>query len=209
MLPLPLRSPSTVAAVLFAALAGCTSESPKEAAKPIEEKPEAITGRAAFFKMYPSARQWAQDCKGIQMESIQMAGVPAEPGKAGAWRAIFASESKSRIKTFLWSATDAEGGFRKGTWEGTEDAFRGKLGQASPFYTQALQHDTDEAYKQAITKEDAFLKQGEKTSINFLLEFTPRHQNLTWRVIWGETVGTAKYSVFVDAATGQFLEKGR
>lgn len=206
MLIPPLRSLSAAAALF--ALVGCTSEAPKQAAKPVEEKPEAITGRAAFFKMYPSARQWSQDCKGIQMESIQMTGVVAEPGKAGAWRAIFASESKGRIKTFLWSAVDADGGFRKGTWEGAEDSFRGRLGQASPFYTQALQHDTDEAYKQAISKEDAFLKTGTKTSINFLLEFTPRHPNLTWRVLWGETVGSAKYSVFVDASTGQFLEKG-
>jgi hypothetical protein len=74
---------------------------------------------------------------------------------------------------------------------------------------QALQHDSDEAYKEAITKEDAFLKRGEKTSINFLLEFTPRHPNLAWRVLWGETVGTARYSVYVDASTGKFLEKGR
>ena len=86
MLIHPLRSLSSVA-VMFA-LVGCTSETPKQATKPVEEKPEAITGRAAFFKMYPSARQWSQDCKGIQMESIQMAGVAAEPGKAGAWRAI-------------------------------------------------------------------------------------------------------------------------
>lgn len=207
----PLRQLSAVLLIAFLTSMGCSSptQAPKPAAKKKEEPVAAVTGRAAFYKMLPLAKTWANDCKGIQMESIQIKGVEAEPGKAGAWRGIFVSESKSRMKTFLWSATDAEGGFRKGTWEGSEDSFRGRLGQAAPFYMQALQHDSDEAYKEAITKEDAFLKKGEKTSINFLLEFTPRHPNLAWRVLWGETVGTARYSVFVDASTGKFLEKGR
>lgn len=195
--------------VLIAFLTACNSEAPKPAAKKAEEKPEAITGRSAFYKMYPSARQWAADCKVIQLTSIQLTGVTAEPGKAGAWRAVFTSDSKSMAKTFLWSAVDAEGGYRKGTWGGTEESFRGKIGQAVPFYPQALQHDSDEAYKEAITKEDPYLKKGEKSEINFLLESTPRFPNAAWRVIWGETVGTARYSVFVDASTGKFLEKGR
>jgi hypothetical protein len=206
----PLHFVRPLAAVLaLASLVGCSTEAPKQAAKPVEEKPEAITGRSAFYKMLPVAKQWAADCKGIQLTSMQLNDVPAEPGKAGAWRAIFVSESKSRMKTFLWSAVDAPGGFRKGAWEGQEDSFRGKLGQASPFYMQALQTDSDAAYTTAIAKDDPFLKSGEKTSVNFLMEFTPRHPNLTWRVLWGETVGTAKYSVFVDATTGQYLEKGR
>jgi hypothetical protein len=197
-------------AATFVVLSSCTGEAPKEAPKAkVDEKPEAITGRSAFFKMYPSARQWAPDSKPIQMTSIQMSQVPAEPGKAGAWRCIFASESKSMMKTFLWSAVDAEGGFRKGTWGGTEESFRGRLGQAVPFYVQALQHDSDAAYKEALTKEDAYFKSGSKDQVNFLLEFTPRFTNLSWRVLWGETVGTARYSVFVDASTGKFLEKGR
>jgi len=187
-----------------------------DAAKPAatkakaEEKPEPITGRSAFYKMYPSARQWATDCKVIQIASIHLPGVPAEPGKAGAWRAVFTSDSKAMMKTFLWSAIDAEGGFRKGAWGGTEESFRGKVGQAFPFYPQALQHDSDAAYKEALTKDDPYLKKGEKASINFLLEYTPpRYPNAAWRVLWGETVGTANYSVFVDATTGKFLEKGR
>ena len=207
-MPFTLRS--LAVAVSLLCLTACGTDAPKPAAKAkVEEKPEPITGRSAFFKMYPSARQWAADCKAIQLTSIQMTGVDAEPGKAAAWRAIFTSESKARMKTFLWSAVDAEGGFRKGTWGGTEESFRGRIGQAVPFYAQALQHDSDEAYKQAITKEDAYLKKGNKDQINFLLEFTPRYPNAAWRVLWGETVGTANYSVFVDATTGQFLEKGR
>ncbi len=43
--------------------------------------------------------------------------------------------------------------------------------------------------------------------VNFILEWTPRFPNLAWRVLWGESVSTSPYSVFVDATNGQFLEK--
>jgi hypothetical protein len=43
--------------------------------------------------------------------------------------------------------------------------------------------------------------------MNFVLEFTPRFPNPVWLVLWGETAGLAKYTVFVDAATGQVVGK--
>ncbi|BDC52424.1 hypothetical protein F183_A47390 [Bryobacterales bacterium F-183] len=212
----PLTSSHVVlAALAFAVTSACSSSSTTTTAPTQEKKaeappPEPITGRSAFYKMLPSARQWSTDVKGIQLTSIQLSGVKAEPGKAGAWRGIFVSESKGRMKTFLWSAVDAEGGYRQGTWPGAEESFRGRMGQAAPFFLQALQHDSDEAYQSAIKVEDPATKGAPKdTPINFLLEFTPRHPNLAWRVLWGETVGTARYSAYVDATTGQFLEKGR
>jgi hypothetical protein len=211
--------PFTSSYVVLAALAltlgsACssptTSTTQEKKAEAPAPPPEAITGRSAFYKMLPSARQWSTDVKGIQLTSIQLKDVAAEPGKAGAWRGIFVSESKGRMKTFMWAAVDAEGGYRQGTWPGAEDSFRGRMGQAAPFFLQALQHDSDEAYASAIKVDDPALKASPKdTPINFLLEFTPRHPNLAWRVLWGETVGTARYSAFVDATTGQFLEKGR
>src|SRR5438876_151399 len=33
--------------------------------------------------------------------------------------------------------------------------------------------------------------------------------DLTWRVIWGDSVGTSNFSVFVDATTGEYLETMR
>ena len=31
----------------------------------------------------------------------------------------------------------------------------------------------------------------------------------TWRVVWGDSVGTSNFSVFVDATTGEYLETMR
>jgi hypothetical protein len=39
------------------------------------------------------------------------------------------------------------------------------------------------------------------------MEQTKRFPDVTWRVIWGESVGTSDYSVYVDATTGQYLER--
>ena len=36
-----------------------------------------------------------------------------------------------------------------------------------------------------------------------------RHPYLTWRVIWGTSVATSGYSVYVNASTGEFVEKMR
>ena len=43
----------------------------------------------------------------------------------------------------------------------------------------------------------------------YLLEQTSRFPDLAWRIVWGESVSASKYSVFVDASTGEFLEKVR
>jgi len=43
----------------------------------------------------------------------------------------------------------------------------------------------------------------------FLLEMTSRAPDLSWRVVWADSVSNSDYSVYVDAVTGDFLEKMR
>ena len=44
-------------------------------------------------------------------------------------------------------------------------------------------------------------------SVNYLLEETSKFKEFpTWRVIWGESVGTSNFSVYVNASTGDYLE---
>jgi hypothetical protein len=184
-------------------LVGCTSESPKTVAPAPSEPPKPITGRAAFYKMFPGARQWAVDAQGIQLKSIFLQEVQGPPGTSGAWQAIFSSATLRKTKTFTWSAIDAPGNLKQGVFANDEGEFNGKLDQALPFFNQALHVDSDEAFK-------ALEVPAEKGQpISFLLEFTPRFPNLTWRVIWGESVGTASKSGFVDASVGKVMEKVR
>ena len=54
-----------------------------------------------------------------------------------------------------------------------------------------------------------FEKKLEGVPVNFTLEQTPRFPSLVWRVFWGESVSSSTYTVFVNATTGQFLERVR
>jgi hypothetical protein len=58
-------------------------------------------------------------------------------------------------------------------------------------------------------KAEEYTKAHPEMNISFLLEQNNKFPQLTWRVIWGESVGTSNYSVFVDATTGEYLETMR
>ena len=77
---------------------------------------------------------------------------------------------------------------------------------------QALKVDSDAAYETAVKKGKKaaeYMKLNPDKGVVFLLEQTTKFPDLTWRVIWGESVGTSNYSVFVDATTGEYLETMR
>ena len=111
-----MRKPALVTAAIVLALTGC-SEPPK-AEKKAPKNLEPLTGRQAFQQMYPQARGWAPDAQPLEIKSLQMEGVKAPPGKAGAWQVIFVSPGRSRAKTYTWSAVEAEGNLHQGVFAG-------------------------------------------------------------------------------------------
>ncbi|MEK7754281.1 MAG: hypothetical protein AAB654_20315, partial [Acidobacteriota bacterium] len=165
------RFPIPVSILL--ALAAC-SEAPKPAAEKKEPaKPaEPVTGRHAFQQMYVSARAWAPDIQALQLKSIQLSEVKAEPGKAGAWQAIFVSAARGQARAYTWSAVEAPGNLHKGVFAGLEETYM-QRGQDKPFPVAALKTDTDEAYQTALKKSAAYAKKNPGMQINFQLELTP------------------------------------
>jgi hypothetical protein len=197
-------------AVAALALSAC-SDGPKTATEQKKEPPkplDPITGRQAYQQMYPAARAWANDCQPVELKSIRLPEVEAEKGKAAAWLCIFVSPSRGRQKTYTWSAIEAEGNLHKGVFAGLEESYSPSR-QRQPFLTAAIRTDSDEAYETAVSKSADYLKKNPDKPVNFLLQLTPRHPNLAWRIFWGETIGTSDYSIYVDATTGQFLERLR
>jgi hypothetical protein len=197
--------------VIAALLLAACSEAPKPAveSKKEVEKPEPISGSSAFFKMYALARTWAPDAEGLHMRSMHLPDVPYEPGKAAAWETVFVSPSAGKLRSYTWSAVEAEGNLHKGVFAGHEESWSGPRSNVKTFSFQALKKDSDEAYKTALEKGKSaadFAKKNPDRKVNFLLEQTNRFPELTWRVLWGESVSTANYSVYISASTGAYLE---
>jgi hypothetical protein len=189
--------------ILF--LSGC-SDSPKTAeVKPPPKPPEALTGRQAFQRMYPQARGWAPDAQPLQIQSLNLAQVKTDKGKAGAWTVIFVSPSLRKSKTYTYSAVE-DGSLHEGVFGGTQEDYTPR-GDSSPFTIAAIKVDSDEAYETAAKESADYIKKNPDKPVVFLMELGKRYADVTWRVIWGDSVGTSDYSVFVDGTTGKYLEK--
>jgi len=189
-------------------LSGC-SEAPKtaEKTKAPEKPPEPLTGRQAFQMMYPQARGWAPDAQPLELRSIHLSQVKPEKGKAGGWQAIFVSASLGKSRTYTYSAVEAEGNLHQGVFAGIAEDYAVGRGSSVPFMVAALKIDSDQAYDVAAEKSQDYIKKNPDKVISYLLEQNKRFPDPAWRVIWGESVSSSDYSVFVDATTGMFLEK--
>ena len=190
----------------------CSEAPPKVAEKAPEPPPEPISGSTAFFRMYTAARGWAADAQAIGMNSINLPEVKKVPGKAAAWQVKFVSPEKQKARPYTYSVIEAPGNLHKGVFALNEEGWSGPRGPAKPFMIQALKVDSDAAYETAVKKGKKaaeYIKANPDKGVVFLLEQTNKFPSLTWRVIWGESVGTSNYSVFVDATTGEYLETMR
>jgi hypothetical protein len=160
--------------------------------------------------MYAAARGgWAADLQPLRLISIHLPQVKAEPGKAGAWQATFVSPSNLRARSYTYTVIEAEGNLHKGVFAGSDENWAGSRAPVQPFLVAALKKDSDFAYQVALKKgnrAEEYVKAHPDMTVMFVLEQNKRFTQLTWRVIWGESVGTSNYSVFVDATTGEYLE---
>ena len=197
-------------AVCFCSLLalGC-SEAPAPVAKKEPEKPaEPVTGQKALYNMYAKARTWAPDAQVLKLNSIHLADVPSAPGKEGAWQATFTSASLGKMQTYNFSVAEEEGNLHKGVFStGELQAWSGRQGVNTAFDIRGASIDSDAAYKTADEKAQDYDKQHPGMPISFQLEKINQFPNPVWRVIWGESVGTSSFSIYVDASMGKFLEK--
>lgn len=203
-----LRKAGVVAVTAAMLLASCTSEAPKKAAKEPEKPAEPVGGRYAFYQAYISARTWATDLEILRVRNLPMENVPAAPGKAAVWEVTFVSPSKQRAKSYTYSVIEQEP-IHKGVFGGPESGYSGPQGQASAFPIAALKIDTPAAWETAAAQSKEYMAKNPDKPITFLLEKTPRHPQPAWRVIWGTSPATSNYSIYVDAATGAYLERMR
>lgn len=197
---------------VLALLTGCSGE-PKKAAEAVKTEaappPEPVSAQSAVHQMFMKARAWAPDVKPFRISAMNLQEVKSQGGKAGAWDGMFVSESRGRSRRFTYSVVELPASnLHKGVFAGPEDAYSAG-GQNSPFLIQALKADSTEAYDVAVKKSEAYIKKNPDVPIQILLEKTKRFPNPAYRIIWGDSVATSNYSIFVDASTGEYLQTGR
>ena len=185
------------------------SDTPTVAKKEPEQPPAPITGQSAIYKMFQVARSWGPDVQVLKMNTIALSDVPnVPPGKSAAWEATFTSSSRNQLRSYTYCIIEAQGNLHKGVFGGLEEAWTGPHGETSPFLMAAVKVDTDAAYETALKEGGAdYDKKNPGKPVTFLLEKIAKYPDPVWRVIWGESVGTSNFSVYVDASTGQFQEK--
>jgi hypothetical protein len=118
--------PLAAAATCLLLLNAC-SETPqtteKKAAEPAKPA-EPVGGKYALYQMYTAARGvLGADIEPVRMNSINLAGVKAEPGKAAAWQCTFVSTRAAKARTYTYSVIESEGNLHKGVFAGQDESF--------------------------------------------------------------------------------------
>jgi hypothetical protein len=199
----------TVACIAVLLLAACSSNTPPEsqsAAKSVPKQSEYETGRVAFQKMYLSAREWAGDAAPFRLQSQFSPDAPVAEGKAGVWRASFASPAKNMMKMFIWSGLVGANAPEQGISFSAEDSWSSSNTSDRIFNFGFLKTDSDKAYEvaqknggQKLTAKDP------KQPVFFVLDWEAPKNQLVWHVIYGSSLEEAKLRIAVDASTGEFL----
>ncbi|MDP9266958.1 MAG: hypothetical protein M3P27_01360 [Acidobacteriota bacterium] len=209
------NNPALLALAVLVMLAGCSSEpekSPSEggakpAAKPTVAANEYETGRVAFQKAYINARGWAADAKPFRLESQYTKDAPGALGKAGVWRAVFASTQRSSSKAFAWSGVTGPDAPAPGVASDAEGYWSPSNANTQPFDLNFLKQDSDKAVAVAQAHGgEKLTKKDPAQPIIFQLDWSPKESKLKWHVIYGTSLSDAKLRVAVDATTGEFLK---
>lgn len=124
------------------------------------------------------------------------------------WSMTFASPAKGKARAYQYSVMAAEGE-DKGINSNPEERYAAQV-RNQPYLMAAVRTDSDAAYETAIKKSEKFLRTHPGAEpAGIVLALTPDFGTPTWRIVWGESIERSEYSVYVDAATGEFIKEGR
>jgi len=185
---------------------GCTSKPEQsESAKPAPKPAEYLTGRVAFQKMYLTARGWSGDATPFRLQSQYTADAPVGEGKAGLWRASFASPARRMMKMFIWSGLVGPDAPERGVTFTTEDSWSTSNTSTHPFNFEFIKIDSDKAYEVAEKNGGSKLtKKDPKQPVYFILDWDNAKNMLVWHVIYGTNQDDTKLRIAVNASTGEF-----
>ena len=186
-------------------MTACSSQpsTPAQVEKPQPKPPEFVTGRVAFQKLYIAARGWARDAQPYRLESMITDDSKGKEGKAGVWRASFASPMQRGVKAYTWSG---EATSDRGINPGTEDTYSPTNTSTQIFDIAFLKVDSDKALEVSLKHGgDKLVAKDPDTPILYMLEWTPATNELIWHVIYGVSRDDYKLRVAVNASSGDFI----
>jgi len=175
-------------------------EAKKEPAKPAEP----VAAQTAFYEMYKPARTWAPDLLVLSLLGNEVPSVKSEAGKFPMWTAVFVSPSRREARTFTYSVVDDGTTIHKGVDAGGAQSWTGATPKSSPFQTTGFVVDSDDAYKTAYAKAEAWVKKHPGKKVAFSLGSAARFPAPVWFIIWGDT--KSGYAVYVNATTGTVIK---
>jgi hypothetical protein len=183
------------------------TETPAQpAAKPAVKEAQYDTGRTAFQRMYLAARGWAPDIRPFRLQSQFTADAPTADGKAGLWRASFASPSRHLMKLFVWSGLVGPDAPEQGISFSAEDSWSASNSSTQPFDIAFLKIDSDKAYEIAQKNGgEKLTKKDPKQPVIFQLSWDATKNQLVWHVLYGENPNEAKLRIAIDATSGEFV----
>ena len=197
------------AVLLILALAGCNSTPTKPAeTKPEVKPPELLTGRAAFYKTFIAARNYAADVKPFRIESTPSSESNGQDGKSAIWRSSYASATQHGVKPFFWSGSNAPDAPPRGVSPGNEDVYNPSNASTQVFDAAFLKVDTDQAFTEAQKHGgDKILEKDPSTPVIYICEWNHNTNQLVWHVIYGTSRETAKLAIAIDASSGAFIRE--
>lgn len=168
--------------------------------------PELATGREEFQRLFATARGWAGDAQPFRLQSDTTSDANGHDGKAGVWRASFASPSRGSIKTWLWSGIGDPKD--RGITPGSEDTYNPSNSSTQTFEVAFIKKDSNDAFDVAQKHGgDKLLKENPKLPVFYVLDWQARENTLVWHVIYGQSRDDAKLRIAVNATTGAFIKK--
>jgi hypothetical protein len=186
-------------------MTACSSQpsTPAQVEKPQPKPPEFVTGRVAFQKLYIAARGWARDSQPYRVESMITDDSKGKDGKAGVWRASFASPMQRGVKAYTWSG---EATSDRGINPGTEDTYSPTNTSTQIFDVAFLKVDSDKALEVSLKHGgDKLVAKDADTPILYMLEWSQATNELIWHVIYGVSRDDYKLKVAVNASSGDFI----
>ncbi len=201
------RGSATALLIILVLLAGCNSNTANTPpAKPEPKPPELLTGRAAFYKTFIAARNYAADVKPFRIESTPSNESNGQDGKSTIWRSSYASASQHGVKPFFWSGSNAPDAPSRGVSPGNEDVYNPSNASTQVFDPAFLKIDTDQAFTEAQKHGgDKILAADPTTPVLYICDWNHNTNELTWHVVYGASRETAKLTVAINASSGAFI----